>query len=125
MPTLRDFPRTSLIFETSHCHWQEELTRRLSRPAGRSLLGAGSTLDLHTSCLLTKATRAYTGLICRNAYLERLCSSHPTELPPAGHSSSRPPPYVTRLRDFTLPLAGGAYSENEQTCEEEFTWRMS
>jgi len=31
-------PRTSLVFETSHCHWQEELTRRMSRPARRSLL---------------------------------------------------------------------------------------
>ena len=27
---LQDLPRTSLIFETSHCHWQEELTRRMS-----------------------------------------------------------------------------------------------
>ena len=34
---------------------------------------------------------------------------------------SRLPLRVTHLRDFTLPLAGGAYSETEQTCREELT----
>ena len=34
---------------------------------------------------------------------------------------SRLPLRVTHLRDFILPLAGGAYSETEQTCREELT----
>ena len=34
---------------------------------------------------------------------------------------SRLPLRVTHLRDFKLPLAGGAYSETEKTCREELT----
>ena len=106
-----------LSFETPLAIGKSELTRseletsrvwstwiELAASKVRSLLGAATLLNLHAV---------------------RFSRSESREVLLGGVSwcanPSRLPLRVTHLRDFTLPLAGGAYSETEQTCREELT----
>ena len=104
-------------FETPLAIGKSELTRseletsrvwstwiELAASKVRSLLGAATLLNLHTVRFsLLNLEKCLLGGVswCANP--------------------SRLPLRVTHLRDFTLPLAGGAYSETEQTCREELT----
>ena len=104
-----------LSFETPLAIGKSELTRseletsrvwstwiELAASKVRSLLGAATILNLHAV---------------------RFSRSESREVLLGGVSwcanPSRLPLRVTHLRDFTLPLAGGAYSENELTSEGE------
>ena len=104
-------------FETPLAIGKSELTRseletsrvwstwiELAASKVRSLLGAATLLNLHAV---------------------RFSRSESREVLLGGVSwcanPSRLPLRVTHLRDFILPLAGGAYSETEQTCREELT----
>ena len=104
-------------FETPLAIGKSELTRseletsrvlstwiELAASKVRSLLGAATLLNLHAVRFsLSESREVLLGGVswCANP--------------------SRLPLRVTHLRDFTLPLAGGAYSETEQTCREELT----
>ena len=104
-------------FETPLAIGKSELTRseletsrvvstwiELAASKVRSLLGAATLLNLHAVRFsLSESREVLLGGVswCANP--------------------SRLPLRVTHLRDFILPLAGGAYSETEQTCREELT----
>jgi hypothetical protein len=106
-----------LSFETPLAIGKSELTRseletsrvvstwiELAASKVRSLLGAATLLNLHAVRFsLSESREVLLGGVswCANP--------------------SRLPLRVTHLRDFILPLAGGAYSETEQTCREELT----
>ena len=131
MPTLRDFPCASLIFETSHCHWQEELTRRLSRPAGRSLLGAEALSTFTLAAFLLKPLMAIRTTECEARSVSHSEShtsdsiselsrrtfayANPSRLPPAtGDLSFETPLAIGRgelTRSKRKPAGCGAYSE--------------